>query len=119
MFDQIEEKPHIEQAQRVGTVEAAQMASRQKAVKVKLRSKISAMASLRKAALLKAGNAYYRQIYVSPDRSPEQRVRHKELLDEVFRRRADDSDPNKRHFIKNGNVVTKYRPFCDRPTSGQ
>ena len=86
VFDQIEEKPHIEHAQRVGTHEAAMMMSHQRAIKVKLTSKISAMTILRKAALLKTAHySYYSQIYVSPDRSPEQRAIHKELLDKVFR----------------------------------
>ncbi|KAL5256848.1 hypothetical protein ACHWQZ_G011945 [Mnemiopsis leidyi] len=70
-------------------------------VKVTIGSSVIAREILRKSKQLK-NTAKFKTVYISPDRTIEQREEHKTLVLELKRRQADE--PNKRHYIK-GNCV--------------
>ena len=59
---------------------------------------------LSKASKLR-GTTDYSRVYVSPDRTPEQRIEHRELVAEMMRRKSEE--PKKRHFIRGGVVETE------------
>ena len=66
-----------------------------RAVKVKLRNRIAALSVVRKASLLKGTK----------------NCRQRALVEEVRKRRAHPSDDyNRRHYIRNGEVVSVHRP---------
>ena len=48
--------------------------------------------------------AKFEKVFVSPDRTPEQRVIQRDLVMELKRRRADQKD--KTHYIRGGRVET-------------
>ena len=50
----------------------------------------------------------FRSVFIRPDRSLEERLAHKILIDEVKRKRKDA--PDKKHFIKDGKVMTEEKP---------
>ena len=75
LFEEIEEKPSFE-AVRVGKVSEDQI----RPVKVSLRNCETVRQLLLKAKELKTITAY-RKVYISPDRSPEERIKHRQLVD--------------------------------------
>ena len=91
------EKPRFE-ARRVGEVRSGVT---KRHIKVTLRSPLIARKILAKSSKLR-GVDEFREVYVSPDRSPEQRTKQRELVAELKRRRSEE--PSKRHFIRGGKV---------------
>ena len=65
---------------------------------MKVRNRIAALSVVRKASLLK-GSEEFSHVFIAPDRSPEERVRQRELVKEVARR---SDDFHRRHCISNG-----------------
>ena len=53
----------------------------------------------------------YSKVFISPDRSADQRAQQKELIIELKKRALEE--PNKRHFIRGGEVHT-----VDKPSNG-
>ena len=70
-------------------------------MKVVFRNAAIAKAVLGKAPTLREKEEY-REVYVSPDRTPGQRVEQRALVAELKRRRTEE--PERRHFIRGGVV---------------
>ncbi|KAL5272549.1 hypothetical protein ACHWQZ_G000676 [Mnemiopsis leidyi] len=90
---ELNEKPKME-VTRIGS-----STRKTRPVKVTIGSSVIAREILRKSKQLKNTA---KTVYISPDRTIEQREEHKTLVLELKRRQADE--PNKRHYIK-GNCV--------------
>ena len=91
------EKPRFT-ARRVGEV---RQGATKRPVKVSLRSSQIARKILAKSPKLRDVENY-NEVYVSPDRTLEQRTIQRELVAELKRRRTEE--PLKRHFIRGGRV---------------
>ena len=96
LFDDIEEKPSFE-AVRIGE----QSEERNRPVKVCLRNSETVHRILQKAKNLRK-SATHRTVYVQPDRSPEERAKHRNLVAEM-RRRANE-DPDSYYYILGGEI---------------
>ena len=86
LFDDIEEKPSFE-AVRIGE----QSEERNRPVKVCLRNSETVHRILQKAKNLRK-SATHRTVYVQPDRSPEERAKHRDLVAEMSRRASEYPD---------------------------
>ena len=100
VFGVLGEKPKFDAA-RIGEVKAG---AKKRPIKVKFRSSTVSRQVLSKAPKLRDSETFY-SVCISPDRTPEQRVIHRDLVSELKRRRAEEKD--KTHFIRNGRVETK------------
>ncbi|KAL5263214.1 hypothetical protein ACHWQZ_G008559 [Mnemiopsis leidyi] len=94
---ELNEKPKME-VTRIGS-----STSKTRPVKVTIGSSVIAREILRKSKQLK-NTAKFKTVYISPDRTIEQREEHKTLDLELKRRQADE--PNKRHYIKENCVCS-------------
>jgi len=101
LFGEIEEKPSFE-ATRVGTVSD----EKSRPVKVYLRNSDIVRRLLGKAKKLKA-TTEYRKVYISPDRSPVERVKHRKLVAEM--RSKASEDPDRRYYIYAYSVCCRDR----------
>ena len=79
-------------------------------VLVTLRNAASAVEILRKSHLLRQIEEF-KTVYISPDRSLEQRKQHRELVGELTQRREEKrpGDENVRFVIRDGEIVTLPR----------
>ena len=77
------------------------MESLRQLVKVTLSSSLMVSQILSKARRLRNSNRY-KTVFISLDRSYEERAEHKTLVDKLKKKKAEE--PNKRHFISNGTV---------------
>ena len=100
MFGQINEKPHFE-AVRVGNKTADK--ARPRPVKVSLGNSWAVHQILIKAKELRLSQ-YHKTVYISPDRSPEERAVHKELVQKLREKVREETDPEKRYFIRSGRI---------------
>ena len=98
LFRQLGEKPRVE-ASRVGQGAAGKC----RAVKVTFTSSTIARQILIKAKNLRRVEQH-KHVFISPDRSEEQRAVHRELVLELKRRA--DAEPKRRHFIRGGKVCS-------------
>ena len=98
LFQQLGEKPRVE-ASRVGQGAAGKC----RAVKVTFTSSTIARQILIKAKNLRRVEQH-KHVFISPDRSEEQRAVHRELVLELKRRA--DAEPKRRHFIRGGKVCS-------------
>ena len=96
LFNDIEEKPSFE-AVRIGE----QSDDTNRPVKVCLRNTETVHRILQKAKNLRK-SATHSKVYVQPDRSPEERAKHRELVAEM-RRRASEN-PDNYYFILSGEI---------------
>ena len=96
LFDDIDEKPSFE-AVRIGE----QSEETNRPVKVCLRNSETVHRILQKAKNLR-NSATHRTVYVQPDRSPEERAKHRELVAEMKRRAS--KNPDIYYFILNGKI---------------
>ena len=96
LFNDIEEKPSFE-AVRIGE----QTEETNRPVKICLRNSDTVHRILQKAKNLRK-SAMHRTVYVQPDRSPEERAKHRELVAEMRRRARED--PDSYFFIFSGEV---------------
>ena len=99
VFLEIGEQPRVE-ASRLGKVTSGGKA---RPVKVSLSSSHAVNQILSKARNLKQSKKYSK-VFICPDRSPAQRIKHRELVDEL--KKKDTEEPKKRHFIRRGRVVS-------------
>ena len=112
LFEEIEERPSFE-ATRVGRVSEKTI----RPVKVSLRNSDIAHGLLSKAKQLKVTTAY-RKVYIAPDRSPEERIKHRKLVAKM-REQARDN-PDQYFFIYAGSIGHRDRDNCEtrvRPTA--
>ena len=93
----IGEKPRTESI-RVGKKKPGSVG---RPVKVTFSSSVIVNQILSKARRLRTVDKY-KAVFISPDRSPEQRDKQRLLVQELKKRTLDE--PGKRHFIKGGSV---------------
>jgi hypothetical protein len=96
LFQKIEKKSRFEAA-RIGMVST----EKNRPIKVSLRNCKTVHRLLAKAEKLIA-TAAYRNVYISPDRSSEEREKHRELVAEMKRKAS--KDPEKHYFLLRGEV---------------
>ena len=96
LFNDIEEKPSFE-AVRIG--EFSEESKRP--VKIRLRNPETVHRILQKAKNLRK-SATHKTVYIQPDRLPEERAKHRELVAEMRRRASED--PDSYFFIFSGEV---------------
>ena len=96
LFEDVEEKSSFE-AVRIGE----QSEEMNRPVKVCLRNSETVHRILQKAKNLRKSSAH-RKVYVQPDRSPEERAKHRELVAEM-RRRASEN-PDCYYYISSGEI---------------
>ena len=72
-------------------------------VKVTLSSSTIVQQILVKSRKLRL-SAKYNTVFLSPDRTAEQRAQQRELVQEL--KKKTDAEPLKRHFIKGGQIVS-------------
>ena len=94
------EKPRFE-ACRVGESRGG---ATKRPVKVSLKNSLTTRRILAKSSKLRSVEQF-RGVYVSPDRTPEQRATQRALVEELKKRRTEE--PSKRHFIRGGIIESK------------
>ena len=105
LFSEIEEKPSFEAA-RIWMVST----DKKRPVKVSLRNCETVNRLLAKAKKLKV-TAAYQNVYISPDRSPEEREKHRELVAEMKQKASED--PERHYFLVRGEYVAEIRVECN------
>ena len=95
----LDEKPKFS-AQRIGELKRG---CTKRPVKITFRSNAVTRQVLGKAAKLRTSEKFGK-VFISPDRTPNQRARQRDLVVELKKRRAEERD--KKHFIRGDNVVT-------------
>lgn len=98
LFQQLGEKPRVE-AVRVGK----KTEGKSRPVKVTLSTSTLAHHILMKASKLRRVEQH-KNVFISPDRSPEQRAAHRELVLQLKKRAGDE--PSSRHYIRGGKVFS-------------
>ena len=102
VFEEIGLKPKLE-AQRIGKKKTA---SATRPVKVCVSSSLIVQQILVNAKTLRK-SAKYKTVFLSPDRTPEQREARKELI--VSMRTKAIAEPNKKFYIKGGQILSTDR----------
>ena len=102
MFEEIGLKPKLV-AQRIGKKKTA---SATRPVKVSVSSSLIVQQILVNAKTLRK-SAKYKTVFLSPDRTPEQREARKELI--VSMRAKAIAEPNKKFYIKDGQILSTDR----------
>ena len=100
VLQDIGEKPRFE-ACRLGAPGSSDDTEKVRPVKVTVSSSLIASQILSKSRKLK-NSVDHTNVFICPDRSPEQQVKQRELVKELRARQA--AEPRKKHFIKNGTV---------------
>ena len=107
VFSHLEEKPRIVSCNRLGRdsgVGESETDSRNsKPVRVRLSGSDHVRQILKKKMKLREVEGCTR-VYICPDRTTEQRVAHRKLVEDMKSKR--DSEPGKRHYIRNNTVVS-------------
>ena len=99
LFNEIDEKPSFE-AVRIGLHTEKE---KTRPVKVSLRNVETVHRILTKAKNLR-NSADYRKVYISPDRTPEERAQHRQLVLEMRQLAADNPD---QHFVIHRGAICK------------
>jgi len=99
VLGEINEKPSLRDCCRVGL----KRADTSRPTKLSLNSSDTAAQVLRKAKLLRTKEGY-KNIYICPDRSVEERRAFKKLWEELKEKRK--AEPNRVHFIRNNKIVS-------------
>ena len=107
VFTTLHEKP-VFKAERIGKINDKENQNRP--VKVVLENTHAVSDLLRKSKELK--QSAFDHVYLKPDRTIEQRIKHKKLVDELKQSVRDM--PDKHHFIKNGEVCHEERVKSDK-----
>jgi hypothetical protein len=94
VFEQLEEKPRLE-ARRLGIKRTN---STPRPVKVTLSSAATVQQILGKS--MKLRTSQYDSVYLTPDRTAEQRAEHRQLVEQL-KKKAEDQ-PGRHHYIKGG-----------------
>ncbi len=99
VFSEISEKPIFEAA-RIGRESAEKI----RPIKVSFRSSDTVHQILVKAKQLRLSKTH-RSVYISPDRSSEERVKLKELITEMKRKASEDQ--SKHYYVKSGRIFSR------------
>ena len=102
VFVSVGEKPSFV-ASRVGK----KSGSKPRPVKVTLTGNSSIHLILAKAKRLRTVDKF-KSVFLSPDRSPDERAQHRNLILELKQRIIEQ--PDKKHFIKDRHIVTSEKP---------
>ena len=102
VFVSVGEKPSF-LALRVGK----RSASKTRPVKVTLTGNGPVNQILMKARRLRTVEAY-KSVFLSPDRSPDERTQHRQLILDLKQKVA--QQPDKKHFIRQGQIITTEKP---------
>lgn len=100
VFSEMDEKPKFE-AFRIGV--KIDSDTHVRPVMVKLRNRATTQQLLKKASALRKVERFKR-VYVSPDRTPEQRIAHQKLVTEL--RDKSKNNPERDFVIRNGAVIS-------------
>ena len=103
VFSHLDVKPRIVSCSRLGRDRVDTETSSCKPIRVRLSDSDQVRQLLIKKLKLRSVEGY-EHVYLSPDRTVEQRATHKKLVDEMKRKRV--SEPDKKHYIRNNLVVT-------------
>ncbi len=100
----MEEKPVIVSCSRIGQSNSDSEIKRP----IRLRLKSSAMAYqlLKKAKMLKDIDGF-KSVYISPDRTFEERASRRELVTQLKEKRLTVTDSKQRYFIRKGKIVSE------------
>jgi hypothetical protein len=98
IFLAIDEKPQLVECRRIGA-RASDGDGKPRPIKVKLTSVDAVASVLRNARALK-NSAANKTTFLGPDRTPEERLAHKKLVDHM--RHKMDEEPGSYHFIRGG-----------------
>ena len=98
ILEQLEEKPQIKQCRRIGLKRTGAV----RPIIFSVRSTDVVHQILKKAKRLRTTDEY-KTIYISPNRTLEERAIRKQLVSELKVKRS--GDPNSRYFIRKGEVV--------------
>jgi hypothetical protein len=102
VFQEVGEKPRFE-ACRLGKSSSSTDTKKVRPVRVTLSSATMASHILSKSRkLMKTVN--HQSVFICPDRTPDQRLKHKELVLEM--RAKETEEPKKKHFIRRGKVCS-------------
>ena len=99
VFEAIGEKPRFE-ACRLGKQKSSDQ-DKVRPVKVTFSSATTVYQILKNAKNLKTSDSF-QSVFISPDRSPDQRAKHRELVQQL--RTLANSEKHKKHFIRDGAV---------------
>lgn len=97
LFSELQEKPRIVDTSRLG-----KSSDPARPVKVVLASPEAAASIIRRSYKLRDSERFCK-VYVAPDRSKDERIRRKQLVEELKTKRKQETDAN--FFIRNGAVV--------------
>ena len=106
VFQDIGEKPRFE-AYRLGALGSGEDKKKIRPVKVTVSSSMIASQILSKSRKLKK-TVDHASVFICPDRSPDQRAKHRELILEM--RAREKAEPTKKFFIKRGAVFSVDGP---------
>ena len=106
VLSHLDEKPRIVSCSRLGKDSTADKEPTKRnfqPIRVSLSGTDHVRQILNKTMRLRTVEGYTR-VYICPDRSPDQRVSHKKLVEELKQKRI--SEPSKRHFIRNNSIFS-------------
>ncbi len=103
VFQYVSEKPRVTKCSRIGKKKSGTA----RAIKVTLCSSDSVHRILRKSGQLKNA-ADYKTVFLSADRTFEEREARKKLVDELKQKRK--SNPELQHLIRNNNIISRIKP---------
>ncbi len=98
ILDKLEEKPHISGCVRLGQNKPGVV----RPLRFRVRSQDIVYQILRKASTLR-NFVDYQKVFLSPDRTVEERISRKKLVDQLREKRG--TDPNNNYVIRKGEVV--------------
>ena len=102
VFGTLNEKPKFS-VKRLGLTKPSE-GGRPRPVRVVLKTGAAAVQQILAKAVQLRETEEYKRVYISPDRTPEQRAAQRGLVGEVKRRRAEE--PGKTHFKRGGVVIS-------------
>ena len=100
LFERIEVKPRIEEHYRVGKLQPGS----NRPIKVRLSRSDSVMQVLSNAKKLKGGPALLSSVFLAPDRSKEERIAHKRLVD--LMKKKMEEEPDKHFYIRYNKICS-------------
>ena len=107
VFEELNEKPFFK-AERLGR---KMEDSKSRPVKVTMDNPVVVSELLKKSRDLK-NSTDYSAVYLKPDRTVEQRRKHRELVNEL--KQSIKDSPDKRHFIRNGEICHEENVKMDK-----
>ena len=105
VFQQMDQKPIVDHCERLGNKRYGS-SNQPRPIKVTLASSVSVEATLRRRHLLRK-DPFYNSVYLAPDRSPEERREHKDLVDAMKVKIA--KEPEFYHHIRDHQILSSPR----------